>query len=87
MEWTAFETVYGPITVHERIDAAAAQICWIIASAFSDGKRELSPADFMAQWSAEDAPRERKRQSPEEMIAILRSLQKPKDEPARGNDS
>jgi hypothetical protein len=76
MEWTAFEQVFGPITVHERIDGAAAQISYMLASAFGDG-RKLDLRDFMPQWGAEEEDA-KPRQSADSMIAVMRGLQKKK---------
>ena len=44
-------------------------ICWTIARAMG-GAKDSTPADFMPRWGGEIA------QSPEEMIAIVRSFQK-----------
>jgi hypothetical protein len=46
-EWSLFEEGFGPLTLHERLDALAAQICYIIhASAGGKGRLE----DFIPQW-------------------------------------
>lgn len=68
-EWAAFERSFGPILVHERIDAAGATICAVLANLLSSGKR-YSPADFLPNWSGERA----KEQSPEEMTAFIEAL-------------
>lgn len=70
VEWSAFERLYGPVLIHERVDVAAAHIAFML----SDGKRPAD--DFMPDWGA--AHNERPRQSVEDMIGVLRRLQKPK---------
>ena len=70
MEWSAFEQLHGPLLITERIDAAAASICALIANVMGAGKKRYQPSDFMPRWGGEVA------QSPEEMIAIVRSFQK-----------
>lgn len=52
-EWTAYEQVYGSVLVHERIDAGFAMIGYLIAKAFSDGKRTMTVRDFMPEWYRE----------------------------------
>ena len=53
-EWAAFEQVYGPILVHERIDVAQAMICTILANS-SGSKRRYELKDFLPRW--DQAPR------------------------------
>lgn len=69
-DWRAFEMVYGPILLHDRIDAAAARVCYWLAGA-PEGS---PPDDFMPVWGS-DAPTTPE-QSPEEMMAQLRTIQK-----------
>lgn len=45
--WAQFEEGFGPLTVQERIDAAAAQVSYAVHAA-AGGKGNL--ADFMPQW-------------------------------------
>jgi len=68
-EWAAFERVCGPVLIHERVDIAAAHI---MASTLGG-----APADFMPSWSA-GPPKERPQQSAEEMIGVVRSVQRKK---------
>lgn len=69
IEWEAFERVNGPILIHERLDVAAARISFML----SNGK--ASAESFLPEWDS-DARRD---QSVEEMIAVMRSFQKPKE--------
>lgn len=71
-EWAGFERVFGPILIHERIDAAAALIAAVVANA-SGGKRRGKPfqlKDFLPEW---DRGARRQQQSPEELRLILES--------------
>jgi hypothetical protein len=45
--WAEFESDFGPLTVHERIDAAAASIAYTV-HASSGGK--LPPEQFITRW-------------------------------------
>ena len=47
-DWTAYESVYGPLVVHERIDLAAALIGTLIAR--SVGAKQVQVKDLMPQW-------------------------------------
>lgn len=49
-EWAAFERVYGPLLVHERIDMGFAHVCWMLARLLGDGKRQWEVRDFMPSW-------------------------------------
>jgi len=49
-EWAAFEQVYGPILVHERIDVGLAQLGWIMARLWAKPRHELKLRDFMPGW-------------------------------------
>ena len=48
MEWHAYERVYGPILVHERLDVGLAQIGLIMAKLW--GKGNPKPRDFLPVW-------------------------------------
>jgi hypothetical protein len=74
IEWAAFERVNGPILAHDRIDVAAAHICSALASALR--AQWIEPDAFMPRWD-DDVP-ERPRQSVEDMIGAVRSLQRKK---------
>lgn len=72
-EWVAFEREFGPITVHERIDVAAAIIASAVAATVprKRGARVPSLSDFLPKWGVhDDAPR----QSPEDIMSIASLL-------------
>jgi hypothetical protein len=50
--WTAYERVYGPILVHERIDVGLAQLQWLVTRLWAS-KNKLTPRDFMPPWYQE----------------------------------
>jgi hypothetical protein len=50
-EWMAYERVYGPILIQERIDIGFAQLQWLMARLWSKGK--LTIQDFMPGWYRE----------------------------------
>jgi hypothetical protein len=52
-EWMAYERVYGPILVHERIDVGLAQLQWLMARLWTKAKHKLTPGDFMPAWYQE----------------------------------
>lgn len=52
-DWMAYERVFGPLLIHERIDAGFAQVSFILAQAFSDGKRRMTMRQFMPPWFQE----------------------------------
>ena len=70
VQYTAFERVFGPLTVQERVDVAGAFAAWAALSA-AGSKAPLS--DFIPRWGRGSAA-----QTPEEMIGVMRSLQKEK---------
>jgi hypothetical protein len=59
-EWSAFERVYGPVLVHERVDFMLAVLCARIGGGDAE--------DFLPQWDEEA-----RKQSPTSMIAQLES--------------
>lgn len=48
-EWAAFERVYGPVLVHDRIDIGLAQVCLVLARLFSK-KSKHTLRDFLPAW-------------------------------------
>jgi len=52
VEWRLFEDEFGPITLHERIDAAAALIAHTVWKAAG---QEGDIGDFMPTWQREGA--------------------------------
>lgn len=67
MEWAAFEKVFGPLTVQERVTVAGATATWAPLAA-AGGK--AGPEEFLPAWGA----RSREQQSPEDMIAVMRTI-------------
>ena len=67
-----FEREFGPITIHERIDAAAGIIAATVAATIPRrGRTPPTPADFVPRWAERyAAPEPRVRQTPEEMMAM-----------------
>jgi len=53
MDWQAYETVYGPVLPHDRIDAGFAQVSMILAQAFGPPGKRYSIRDFMPPWYQE----------------------------------
>jgi hypothetical protein len=52
MEWAAYERVYGPLLVHERIDLGFAQLYYYLVSLLGQKKRgqRYSLRDFLPKW-------------------------------------
>jgi hypothetical protein len=48
VEWAAYEAVYGPIVVHERIDLAGALIGTLVARL--GGDKRTQPKDLVPKW-------------------------------------
>ncbi|HWP35192.1 MAG TPA: hypothetical protein VNM66_06320 [Thermodesulfobacteriota bacterium] len=71
--WAAFERRFGPLTVHERVDAAAALVAWSVARALG-ATRAQDPGAFLPRWAEADGP-EPPGQDLEEQIRIIRRLQ------------
>jgi hypothetical protein len=58
-----------------------AQLSWLLV-----GSRERKMEDFFPVWDVKEAERERRRdQTPDEMIAVLRGIQRKKRKRASGN--
>jgi hypothetical protein len=51
--WSAFERVYGPVLIHERIDVGLAQVGFILAKLM--GRGHPRPRDFLPGWYTERA--------------------------------
>jgi len=51
-EWVAYERVYGPILVHERIDLGFAQLSYYLVSLLGQKKRgqQYKLRDFFPGW-------------------------------------
>jgi hypothetical protein len=46
-DWLLFEEEFGPLTLHERIDAMSAHVAYVV-HATAGGK--LRPQDFVRRW-------------------------------------
>lgn len=47
-DWIAFERVWGPLPIHERLDIGLAHACLILAQPYT--KKELHLRDFLPPW-------------------------------------
>ena len=64
--------MFGPITVQERVDVAGAVAGQ--AALAAAGAKDITVVDLLPNWDGET-----KQQSPEEMIAVMRSSIRPKE--------
>ena len=80
-EWEAFERSFGPIVMHERIDAAQAMASSVNARVHR-ARGDLRAQKFLPQWEGA----RRQEQTADEMVEALRRMarKKPKRE-RRGN--
>lgn len=53
-DWAAFERVWGPLLLHERVDIGLAQVAWVLNSLF--GKHSRSLVDFLPSWYHDREP-------------------------------
>jgi hypothetical protein len=67
-EWIAFEKVFGPLTVQERIDGMAAEVTW---AALTAGGHKSKIDDWIPNWSGA-----KPEQDPDLMIGFMRGLQR-----------
>jgi hypothetical protein len=67
-EWSAFERVFGPIVLHERIEVANAFVAMTIAAA--NGAKDLKLEQFVPRWDGEPEG-----QTPDDIVATLKSLE------------
>jgi hypothetical protein len=67
-EYTAFEQVFGPLTVQERVDVAGAVAGW---SAARSAGANVDLEAFVPNWS-----RKANQQPVDQMIAVMRGLQR-----------
>jgi hypothetical protein len=51
-KWAAFERVWGPLLIHERIDYAGALNAYVSASVW--GGRRYRLEDFLPRWGLRD---------------------------------
>lgn len=78
MEWRAFEHVYGPILVHDRVDIGLAKLSYYIASLFTDRRRKVKFRDFLPTYLRE-LMKQRESSSADDLRAFFEGL-------ARAND-
>jgi hypothetical protein len=69
-EWFAFERVFGPLTVQERVDVAGATAAY--ATAKLGGSRGTELSSFIPKWESAEA---RPKQTPQQMMAFIRGIQ------------
>jgi len=48
-DWTAYERVYGPVLVHDRIDIGLAQVCLVLVKLLGQ-KSKHTLRDFLPAW-------------------------------------
>ena len=68
-EWAAFERVAGPISLHRRIDFAAALIGLVVARV--GGAKNVELHQFLLKWGGEGGG-----QSDDEMLDVLKGMMK-----------
>lgn len=75
-EWAAYEQSFGPIVVHERIDAAQAMASSVNAR-LARAKGDLRAVKFLPQWEGPEP------QTADEMVEALRRMARKKNRPKR----
>lgn len=73
-DWLAFEIVCGPLLLHERIDHAAAKVSHALTRIFV--KEPPAYEEFLPAWGR--ATEAKDEQTPDQMIALVRSFQRRK---------
>ncbi len=53
VHWGKFQEEFGPLTLHERIDAVGAMIASTVAASAG---AEVEPSDFLIDWKERPAP-------------------------------
>ena len=66
-EWEAFERSFGPIVLHERIDASQAMASSVVARSHG-AKGDLRAQKFLPQWEGGEP------QTADEMVETLRRM-------------
>ena len=66
-EWEAFEQSFGPIVLHERIDAAQAMLSSVTARSHG-AKGDLRAVKFLPQWEGPEP------QTADDMVEALRRM-------------
>lgn len=52
-EWQVYEKMFGPLTIHERLDLLISRSDWLFANANRNPKKQKRPFkmdNFMPQW-------------------------------------
>ncbi len=78
MEWSAFERVFGPIVLHERIEVSNAFVAMTIAAA--NGGRDLKLEQFVPLWDGEPQG-----QTPDDIVAVLNKMAETWKKKGEGN--
>lgn len=52
--WADFEADFGPLTPHERIDHAAAQIGYVVHAVAVPPEKRIPPEKFLARWKRDE---------------------------------
>jgi len=75
-DWMAYERVYGPILVHDRVDVGFAMLATLVHNLWAKKPRKIQ--DFMPQWFQELTERTERR--PEAVLqgfeALMRMAEK-----------
>lgn len=74
LQWVGFEQMFGPITLHERLDVLFARSDALFAEANRNRKKrrtEFKPSDFIVPW---DGKRKRRRKAPDEIWAFMQQF-------------
>jgi hypothetical protein len=77
-EWLAFERVFGPLTIQERVDASGAMSAWGAVVAMHGSGKAGKPTDLLPSWDAGETKPDTKQQSAADMIAIMQRRMKRK---------
>jgi hypothetical protein len=74
VRWAAFERLYGPLLVQERVDVGFAQLSYYLVSLLGQSKRgrRWKIQDFLPPWIANQSKRQP--QSPEQLRAFMEGL-------------
>lgn len=78
LEWQAFERLFGPLTVQERVDVAGGLASW---GALTAAGAKVNPMELIPNWQRKAGDGEDDGMDDDVMIAVMRELQ------AKGIDS
>jgi hypothetical protein len=83
-EWMAYERVYGPILVHERVDVGLAQLQWLMVRLWTKAKQKMTIRDFMPRWYQELTERiDRKPEAVQQQFEVLMRMAEKESPPGR----